>query len=111
MYMIARTHRHDDSPDRIRDQISSSLDTLGTMKIQTGGRIEVRVLDFLPRIGINGLDLDSPTGTIMVQHYEFKPQSESAPILVLSAGEDDPWYSHFVSEAERIWDSAAASPL
>ncbi len=108
MRMIAETYRHDDGPGKIRETILATLQTLETMEQQTGGSLAIRLCSFPPRVGMNGLDADLAGGAIMVQHYEFRPDSESAPILFLTAERDEPWYSHFVREAERTW--AAATP-
>ena len=98
--MVARGHRHRDTPESIEAAIRSTIETLEGAARQTSGNLEIRVTSVLPRIGINGLDLQLPTGALMVQHYEFEPVGEAAPILLLGA-HDEPWFRRFAAELDR----------
>lgn len=40
-----------------------------------------------------------------VQHYEYHPHGDAAPVFTLEPS-DGGWYQHFVDEAERLWDRA-----
>lgn len=93
---------------RLRSRIEGSLDELAEIRRQ-GSNLEVRLLEREPAVGMNVLDVGAPSGMIVVQHREFNPNNEAAPILVLRAA-DPPWYMHFREEAERLWDSGTPWP-
>ena len=65
---------------------------------------------FIPQMGINVIDVGSPTGLIVLQHYEHRPVRESVPIISLRPA-DGFWYEHFAAEAERLWKDATTWPL
>lgn len=65
---------------------------------------------FIPQMGINAIDLGSPDGVIVLQHYEHRAVGESAPIFTLSP-EDGTWFEHFAAEAERLWADGIPWPL
>jgi len=97
--------------EEMKRRISTTLDELESLKrAELPGRLEIRVAPFVPRIGINAYDSDSPGGAIYIQHYEFRPDGEAAPIFRLEST-DGRWYRHFVDEAERIWGSGVPWPL
>lgn len=89
--------------DDIRDDIKHSLRIAGNLRGSTG-KIEIRTIQFIPNIGINAMDLNYPTKSIMVQMYEFlpKPGDERAPIFYLTA-DDHAWFGHFEAQIERLW--------
>ena len=68
--------------------------------------VQVRVSAVVPA-GMNVLDSASGDGLVVVQHYEFDPRGEPAPIIALTP-HDGRWYHHYVQEAERLW--AAGTP-
>jgi hypothetical protein len=75
-----------------------------------GGHLELRVLSTIPSAGFNCVDVVKSNGLVCVQHYEFHPDGEAAPILALDT-RADPWYERLAAEAERLWDSAVEWPL
>ncbi|MGH3836446.1 MAG: hypothetical protein ACRDSF_12200, partial [Pseudonocardiaceae bacterium] len=96
---------------RLQNRILTTLDDLAMIKEESkSGRLEVRVLPWPPKVGINALDLGKPTGVVYVQHYEHKPTGEAAPIFRLEAT-DGPWYNHFAAEALRLWEDGCPWPL
>lgn len=105
--MIAAT-RPGSNAERIRRKIQHSLDDLQDIDSDLG-TLEVRVIDFLPNVGINAMDLESPVEShksIMVQMYEFAPEqgSERAPIFFLTT-HDRAWFNHFAELSERLWEA------
>ncbi|WP_067641222.1 hypothetical protein [Actinomadura latina] len=106
------THNHasDVSPARLRARIEATLDDLTHLRDSTGGELEVRVSPFVPKIGFNGIDLDSRDGAILVQHYEHRSEREATPILYLEH-RDGYWFDHFVAEARRMWADGLPWPL
>jgi hypothetical protein len=102
--------RSPESPEALRRRVLMTLDVLSTIRAEVDDRLEIRVASHILVAGMNALDLDGPRGMITVQHYEFQPGAEPAPIFSLEAREGE-WYRHFVAEAERIWDRSTPWPL
>ncbi|MFC3896850.1 DUF5919 domain-containing protein [Lentzea rhizosphaerae] len=100
-----RSHPQEDV-ERLRRRIRTTLEDLAAVRERHDGRLEIRVLSSMPPAGFNCLDVHKPNGVVCVQHYEFHPEGEAGPIVVLSK-EDAPWYRHFAGEAERLWESGA----
>lgn len=98
------------APGTLRTRIMTTLDDLTVRREQTGGRLEVRVSSSIPPAGFNCLDTDSLRGLVFVQHFEYRPDGEAAPMFTLEPS-DGVWYQHFVDEAERLWDAGTEWPL
>lgn len=96
--------------ERMRRRIVATLDELTDLREATGGDVEIRVASFIPPMGMNVIDLGSPNGVVLLQHYEHRPPREPAPIFTLRPS-DGFWYEHFAAEAERIWDDGVPWPL
>jgi hypothetical protein len=101
---------HPRGVEHLRARIRATLDDLTALRERHGGRLEIRVLSSIPSAGYNCVDVRKPNGIVCVQHYEFHPEGEAGPIMVLSK-DDAPWYRHFGEEAERLWESGAEWPL
>ena len=56
--------------------------------------------------------LINSTATLMVQHYEFRPEpdGEAGPILWVTRSNNGEWYERFWRELERSWDEATPWP-
>ena len=98
------------SADRLNKRIIGTLDELSDLRRSTGGRLEIRIAPFPPMMGINALNLSDPDGVIVVQHYEYKPVAEAAPIFMLKPA-DGFWFNHYAAEANRIWEDGIPWPL
>lgn len=99
MKAIAKT-RSNENAESIKHAIETSF-----RLAQSNNAIELRTTDVMPHIGINGLDIERPSGKIMVQMYEYKPEkySERAPIFLLEAT-DGEWFNHFRRQIDRLWE-------
>lgn len=97
-----------ESRARLRARIQSSLAELEAISERHSG-LQIRLLERDPSAGFNVLDPNEPTGLVVVQHHEFEPRSEGAPILALTPA-DGSWFTHFVAEAERMWSAAKPWP-
>lgn len=95
---------------RLVPWIRATLDDLVTLRERHGGRLEIRVLRSVPSAGFKCFDVDKSNGIVCLQHYEFRPEGEPAPVMALSR-DDMPWYRHFADEAQRLWESGAEWPL
>jgi hypothetical protein len=69
------------------------------------GRIEVRLLDFVPAFGILAVDRHRPDGRLHVDIYSHTFDGSEAA-LTLQADRDHTWYRHFLAELDQIWGSA-----
>jgi hypothetical protein len=98
----SRYRPHGMTPDGLKKRIQGSLDELRTLSENTAGSLEVRVTSFIPQMSMNAIDIGRRNGLIVLQHYEYKPNSEPAPIFCLTPS-DSIWFKHFAAEAERIW--------
>ncbi|WP_211294339.1 DUF5919 domain-containing protein [Lentzea kentuckyensis] len=110
MATVDRHRWHPQNIDQLRSRIRATLDDLSALRERHGGRLEIRVLSNVPPVGFSCVDVQKPNGVVCVQHYEFQPEGEAAPIMVL-AKSDAPWYRHFGAEAERLWESGTEWPL
>lgn len=107
MQMIAAT-RPLRSAESIQSDIENSIRS--ARELESQGDLQIRTVRFLPGVGINAMDLDSPKGSIMVQVYEFAPENEgeASPIFFLT-GADRTWYDHYKNLIERLWQSGKKS--
>ncbi len=107
----ASEHRHHGiTADRLKRRVEATLDELAVVRDVTGGDVEIRVAPFIPHMGINAIDVGSPNGLLVLQHYEHRPVGESAPVFSLRPA-DGFWYEHFAAEAERLWQDGTPWPL
>lgn len=97
-------------PNRLRSRIEATLDDLTSLRERVGGRLEIRVSSIVPSAGFNCLDTATRRGIVYLQHYEYRPAGEAAPIFTLEP-QDGGWYQHFVDEAARLWDAGTEWPL
>ncbi|WP_117211833.1 DUF5919 domain-containing protein [Allorhizocola rhizosphaerae] len=67
------------------------------------GRLEVRLLQFVPAFGLTLIDPDGHTGIIQVDLYSHRFLGPD-PVLTLAIDREPHWYRHFALEFERIWD-------
>lgn len=105
--MISAT-RPPKKPAQIKREIQHSLKSLEDIH-SSAGTLELRVISFLPSVGINAIDLESPVEShksLMIQLYEFAPEQghERAPIFFLTT-HDSLWFSHFAAQSKRLWES------
>ncbi|WP_416901060.1 DUF5919 domain-containing protein [Micromonospora echinospora] len=87
-----------------RHRIRPTIDLLDYLAAQnTGtGRLEVRLLRFVPAFGMLMVDPEDPTGQTVIDIYSHRPDGHEATIT-LRADRDPLWHRHFVREFDRIW--------
>ncbi|WP_051808200.1 hypothetical protein [Actinoplanes subtropicus] len=71
------------------------------------GRLEVRLLDFVPAFGLLAVNGRQADGRLHVDIYSHT-FGGTEPAMALHSGRDHPWYQHFLGELEQIW--AAGRP-
>lgn len=105
----SRYRAHGTTPDGLKKRIQGTLDELRDLPEGTSGSLEVRVTSFIPQMSMNAIDADTPAGLLVLQHYEYKPSEEPAPIFCLRPT-DEIWFDRFVAEAERLWADGVPWP-
>jgi hypothetical protein len=93
----------------LSQRIRSTLDELVELKASTDGKLEIRVAQFIPPIGVSLLR-DVRSTSITVQHPELRPASEPGPILHFEEA-DGGWFAFYAQEAERLWAAGTPWPL
>jgi hypothetical protein len=92
-------------------RLRPTLDLLAVLAETAGpGRVEVRLLDFVPAYGLLMVDGRQPYGRI---HVDIYPHTLGGPepALNLHAGHDPAWFPHFAAEFDEIWSAGrSASP-
>jgi hypothetical protein len=99
------------SPDFYRPRVASTLDILTGLASLPGsaGRIEVRLLPYLPAFGMYLFDPDTPDGRVYVELYQHR-SLEPNPCFGLRGERDARWYRFFLRQFEVLWDSARPLP-
>ncbi|WP_051796160.1 hypothetical protein [Kibdelosporangium aridum] len=71
-----RQRTHSQGVENLRQRVLTTLQDLTT----------IRVLSSIPTAGFNCLDMSKTNGLVCVQHYEFHPDGEAAPIRSAGRG-------------------------
>lgn len=80
------------------------LDALADRAAAGPGRLEVRLLGFVPAFGLLAVDPDTPNGQARVDIYSHRCGTPE-PTLPLRADRDLRWFTHFLAEFDRIWST------
>jgi hypothetical protein len=101
----ARRSTIPDSPEIFAHRLRPTADLLRELARSAGpGRLEVRLLGFVPSTGLMMIDPAEPYGQVRVDIYSHRFAAEE-PTLPLHAGRDQVWYAHFRREFEQIWSA------
>lgn len=101
----ARRSTIPDSPEIFEHRLRPTLDLLDDLARSASagpGRLEVRLLDFVPAFGLIAIDADDPDGQLHVDIYSHRAGTPE-PTLPLFAGRDVHWFRHFADEFDRLW--------
>lgn len=93
--------------ERTRSEIRASLQSWQHLSQGTGGRLELRVIDYPLSYGGFFFDTGEPNGSIYVRYYPYKMRDDTRPRLVLYP-RDAYWFAFYCEEAAALW--AAAVP-
>lgn len=93
-------------PEVFEHRLRPTLDLLDSLA-SGPGRLEVRLLDFVPAFGLIATDADTAAGRLRVDIYSHRCGTPE-PALPLHADRDPHWFRHFTGEFELLW--AAARP-
>jgi hypothetical protein len=99
------------SPDLYRPRITSTIEILDHLATRSGGsgRIEVRLLPFVPAFGMYLIDPRETDGRVYVELYQHR-SLEPNPCFSLRSERDRHWYTFFVNQFDILWDSARPYP-
>lgn len=99
------------SPDSVRERIQHTLRLLAELSKNTGGALSVRLSAHPMATGAIAVDAQAgtPESAIFVEYYPYRARG-SEPKFVLQPA-DEPWFSRFAAEAEKLWADATARPL
>ncbi len=108
----ARRSTIPDDSHIFRHRLTSAIDLLRELAVtpEAKGRLEVRLLRFVPAFGLAMVDPDTNTGIIQVDLYSHRFLGPD-PVLLLGINKDPRWYRHFAQEFERIWEGGAPADL
>jgi hypothetical protein len=105
----ARRSTMADQPAIFAHRLRTTLDLLDDLAARTAagpGRLEVRLLDFVPAFGVVAVDAQAPNGRVHVDIYSHRGGSPE-PTLPLHADRDGRWFRHFTAEFDRVWEAGA----
>lgn len=101
----ARRSTIPDTPEIFAHRLRPSLDLLRELALSAGpGRLELRLVGFVPAVGLLMIDPDEAHGQVRVDIYSHRFAAPE-PTLALLAGRDPVWYRHFRQEFEQIWSA------
>jgi hypothetical protein len=102
----ARRSAVPDSPEIFENRLRSTIDLTRRLAMTPGitGRIEVRVLPFVPAFGLILVDPDGDGGRVVVDIYSHR-SAVAEPTFGLRPHHDPRWYRHFLQEFDRVWAS------
>jgi len=100
------------SPAFYQPRVASTIDILAALGSLPGsaGRIEIRLLPYVPTFGMYLVDPQTPDGRIYVELYQHRSLKPN-PCFNLRADRDGRWYAFFLEQFDILWDSARPVPL
>lgn len=99
-----------------RSEISLSLKDMCKLKehAEKGGKIELRVLDYVPPFGLFILDANSLNSRALVEVYSYKYDEVSEygdiPKFYLTAKDNWNWYRFFRDQFKTLWNEGEDWP-
>jgi hypothetical protein len=99
----ARRSTAPDAGEIFAHRLRPTLDLLDELARTPGrGRMEIRLLDNVPAVGLLAVNAGRPDGHLHVEIYSHV-FGGTDPALALRAGRDHTWYQHFLGEFDQIW--------
>ncbi|TYB38198.1 hypothetical protein FXF50_11115 [Micromonospora sp. AP08] len=102
----AARSRKADAPGFYRRRVNATIDLLRVLATSPpdGGRLQVRLLPFVPTFGMCLIDPEEPHGRIHVEIYQHRTLAAD-PSFCLEAVRDSQWYQLFREQYELLWQS------
>lgn len=104
-----QTHQGDKSLENFSARAKASEAEISTLCKSLGKKsenVEVKILDYAPRLGILITDPDKQKGIVQVQILLHYKGSAERPIFRLSADKDIAWFNVFVEQYKQLWNAA-----
>jgi hypothetical protein len=100
------------SAEYYRPRIASTMEILAALAAMPGttGRIEVRLLPFVPAFGMYLVDPTTPDGRVYMEIYQHR-SLEPNPCFGVRGERDGRWYRFFVNQFDTLWESARPVPV
>lgn len=93
--------------DAINQDIERNFRCLATYRNSASqGKVEARVVNYLPPWTIIAINPHSPNGDMYVHLTPFRVPNEVRPSFHLSAKDDEKWFSFFLEQFEKVWEVA-----
>lgn len=102
--MVMRKYAREDL-ETSRLQLLSTLKKFKGLNDKAPGRVETLVIDFNLTHGGILIDPKSSDGLLFIWYYGFRTAGGSLPKFIIRPV-DEPWYGHFVKEAESLVKSS-----
>ncbi|GAB4435238.1 MAG: hypothetical protein Kow00120_02000 [Anaerolineae bacterium] len=75
-------------------------------EVPSPGKLQVRLVDYVPTLSLSIIDGQIPTGHIVVELEPYRVSTPRKPDLILKADESPFWFTYFRDLAEHIWRDA-----
>lgn len=96
--------RGDRSAEEINVLLNKSLSDIEQLaKRMTNGKVEYRVIDYLPPYNIEVFDPQLPSGRMLVRLAAFRTSTFIRPLFELTAKDDNAWFNFFLEQFETLW--------
>ena len=93
--------------NKIDMELSANLGHLQNIARQRlGGKLEIRVIDYLAPWTMYAFDPHLPDGQMIVRLTPFRAIGRKRPSIRLSAKVDNKWFQYFSSQFESVWEEA-----
>lgn len=79
-------------------------------KSYEGNQAQVRMIAYIPSIGITLSDVDFPNGKAFAQIASFRSPAHSAPSIKVSRADDQALFQFLANEYEQYWNAAKPLP-
>jgi hypothetical protein len=105
-FMVAHI-RGDDNTDEVKRALERNIIRLEKLRGKNHlGKLEVRVIDYLPPYTIIALDPDLPSGQMFVRLNNYDTPNEKRPTFDLVKKQDGDWFEFFRNQFEKVWKDA-----
>jgi hypothetical protein len=95
-----------DSVEALQRSLDNARSSLGEVAGQNlPGILEVRFVDYLPPYVLYAFDPDEQDGSLMIRLAGFDAET-ARPTFWLSRQSDEQWCAYFMTDFQKVWDSA-----
>lgn len=110
MHAFRNRHQNEDEVNTVLQTQFSRLKALA--KTASPGKLEARVINYLPPYNIYAFDPHLPSGKMYVRIMTFRTPSDSRPVLELTYNnENKELFGFFVEQFNLIWKESTAIDL